>query len=430
MSGRWILDAMALFGASKRVIARHVSLRTSQFDDYKKTSSLAKAIASQTSRVTLTTKAATVLAGRLNEHKSRYSTVPEQSSSTINAPLPSCDSVRGHPGSEHNHEGLRQDHFYTRSEDNSTNQPVPSKTLEVQQEDAKEMPLPDGTIAQVEDTDGRLESGKDVFSVLSQIATPKQPLNTDEQGQILKLEVRGRSSTPDSSQEMTQPRTGKAQELQRQTEEQIPAQSAEPPPNKASPQPGALREEPEFATDQEKDVYYSRASGSSPALSSLPRVKLPKVTEATQASCDHVPDSGINQDVYYSSKSEDDNKNDLGVRAGMQKEPVSDEMYSEIFHSPRVAKLLGGRRKGNLGTDSLNLDGPQRLDSEQTKTVKEVNSDTFTTSDLIDGEIGGKSIPEISRAPNSAIPEKDKDFHQPAAVRKNAPSAELSLLID
>ncbi|MCJ1433809.1 hypothetical protein MMC27_003174 [Xylographa pallens] len=415
MSGRRILDAMALFGASKRVILRHVSLRTSQFDDYKKTSSLAKAIASQTSRVTHTTKAATVLAGRLNEHGSRYSTVPEKSSSTIKTPLPSSESVRGHSGNEQNHEGLRQDHFYIRSEDNSTNQPVPSKTLDVQQEDAKGMPLPDGTIPLVEDTDGRLESGKDVFSVLSQSATPKEPLATEKQSQKLTLEAQGRSSTPNGGQKMTQPRTGKAQELRRQFEAQIPAQPAEPPPNKASAQPGALREEPELAIDQENDVYYSRASGSSPILSSLPRVNLPKVTEATQASCDHVPDSGINQDVYYSSRSEDDNNNVPGVRAGLQKEPVSDEMYSEIFHSPRVAKLLGGRRKGDLGAGSLNLDGRQRLDSEQTKTVKEVNSDTLTTSGLMDGEIEGKSEPEIPRAPNSAIPDKDNDVHQLAA---------------
>ncbi|MCJ1383590.1 hypothetical protein MMC17_006704 [Xylographa soralifera] len=384
----------------------------SEFDNYKKTSSLAKVIETQASKMTHTAKAATVLAGRLNEHRSRYSTVPEKSRSIIQTSLSSSESVRGHSGNEWNHEGLQQDHFYRRSEDNSANQPVPREALDIQQEEAKETPLPDGTIPMVEVTDGRLESGRDVFSALSQSAPRDQPLATGQQSHVLKLGALGRSSALNGGQKMTEPQAGEARELQRQSEAQIPAQPAEPPPNKAPAQHDALFEESELAIDQEKDVYYSRASESSPVFSSLPRVKIPKVTKATQASCDNVPDSEINQDVYYSSRSEDDSNNVLGVRAELQKEPVSDEMYSEIFHNPRVAKLLGGRRKGNLGANSLNLPGPQRLDSEQTKTVKEVNSDTLITQDLMDGEVAAKSKPEIPQAPNSAIPEKDNDVHQ------------------
>ena len=445
MSGRWLLDAMILFGASKRVISRHVSLRKSQLDTYKKTSSLAKAIERQTSRVTLTAKAATVLSGRLNEHGSRYSTVPEKSRSTIQTPLSSRESVRGHSGRELNLEGLQQEHFYKRSEDNSTSQPVLSKSLDVQQEEAKETPLPDGTIPLVEGTDGRREVVKDGLSDPSQSATPWQPLATEEQSHALKSEDPSRSSILDGGQKMTQPRADKVREIQRQSESQIPAQPAEPPLHKASAQHGALPGAPELTTDQEKDVYYLRTSGSSPVLSSLPRVKLPKVSEATQASCDHVPDSGINQDVYYSSRSDGNNNNTLEVRAEQEKEPVSDKIYSEIFQSPRVAKLLSGKQKGSLAANSLNLDRTQKLDREKTKKVRGVDSDTSTNPNLMDGETEAKPKRQMPVALNSGTLEEDDDIRQPAAniageaqmdtseaqnVRKSAPSAELYLLMN
>ena len=54
MSGKRLLDAAAIFNASRRVAAKHVVLRKDQLDNYNKTSSLAHAIKNETDRVTLT----------------------------------------------------------------------------------------------------------------------------------------------------------------------------------------------------------------------------------------------------------------------------------------------------------------------------------------------------------------------------------------
>ncbi|MCJ1285478.1 hypothetical protein MMC26_004818 [Xylographa opegraphella] len=415
MSGLWFLDAIALVGASRKVISKHVTLRTSQFDNYKKTSSLARAIESQTSRVTLTAKAATVLAERQNKHGSQYSTKPEKPRSATKTPLPSSESVRGNSVGPKDHEGLQQDHFYGRSEDNSTSQPVPSKALDIQQEETNGTPLPDGTVSLVEGINNQLDPGKDVFSQPSKSAARQHPLATVGQSHVQNLEALGRSSILEGCQKVTQQQAGKVRAIQRQSEAQIPAQPAEPPPNKILAQHGPLHADPELAIDQEKDVYYSRASDASPVLSSVPRVKLPKVTKATQAGCDHVSDSGINRDVYYSPRSEGTVDDTLGVQAESQKEPVSDEMYTEIFQSPRVAKLLGGRQKGSPAANSPNLGGPQPLGHEQTKTAMGDHSDTSTSQDLTDGESEANPKRKIPRALNSAAPEKDSDVHQLAA---------------
>ena len=444
MSGRWVLDAVALLGASKTVILRHVSVRTRQLEIYKKTSSLAKAIESQASRVTLPSKAATALAKRSKKYEAQYSTATGKSRSTVQISLPSSGSVRGHSRSELNHEILQQDHFYERSEDNSTSQPVPSKALDIQQEEAKGVPLPDGTIPPVEGTDDQPESGADVFYDRSQDGTAKQPFVIEEQSRAPKLETLDDNSILDNGLEIGHPRDGQGQELQRHPGTQIPAELAEPPPSKAPIQHGVLHEEPDLRMSQEKDVDYSRASGSSPAVSSLPHVKLPKVTQATQTSLGHVPESDMNQDVYYSFRSEDDDNTTLGAQAALQEEPVSNEMYSEIFHSPRVAKLLGAKRKGDLGAKSSNHDGPQsfaqRFDGRKTNPVKDVNRDTSTTPNLMDRGSEAEPEREMPETLHSAVPETDNDVQQLAAdiaeeahvdaseaqnVRDSAPFAEL-----
>lgn len=67
MSGKRILDAAAIYKASRGVAIKHIALRQRQLDHYSKTSSLAKAVKSQTDRVTLTVQAAASLAQRFNE---------------------------------------------------------------------------------------------------------------------------------------------------------------------------------------------------------------------------------------------------------------------------------------------------------------------------------------------------------------------------
>lgn len=67
MAGRRLLDATKLLNATRKIAQQHLELRTEQLDRYNKTSTLAKAVKSQTDRVTVTAQAAIALARRLNE---------------------------------------------------------------------------------------------------------------------------------------------------------------------------------------------------------------------------------------------------------------------------------------------------------------------------------------------------------------------------
>lgn len=67
MAGKRLLDAAKLFNAARNVGKQHLVLRQEQWDVYSRTSSLAKAVKSQTDRVTVTANAAYELAKRMNE---------------------------------------------------------------------------------------------------------------------------------------------------------------------------------------------------------------------------------------------------------------------------------------------------------------------------------------------------------------------------
>ncbi|TKA54076.1 hypothetical protein B0A55_12376 [Friedmanniomyces simplex] len=67
MAGKRLLDAAKLVNAGTSVAKQHYVLRRQQWDVYTQTSSLAKAVKSQTDRVTVTAAAAAELARRFNE---------------------------------------------------------------------------------------------------------------------------------------------------------------------------------------------------------------------------------------------------------------------------------------------------------------------------------------------------------------------------
>ena len=67
MAGKRLLDAVKLLDAGRSVGKQHITLRRQQWDVYSKTSGLAKAVKSQTDRVTVTIAAGYELAKRLNE---------------------------------------------------------------------------------------------------------------------------------------------------------------------------------------------------------------------------------------------------------------------------------------------------------------------------------------------------------------------------
>jgi aarF domain-containing kinase len=135
MAGRRFVDAAKLFQASKAIASKHITLRSQQFEAYQKTSSLAKAVKSQTDRVTLTAAAAVALYQRSNEAAPTYTkAAPERPATNAkHEDIPRRETVQGHAPEHGTREGLKQDHHYDRSGQTTAAQPPPEQELDVEQ---------------------------------------------------------------------------------------------------------------------------------------------------------------------------------------------------------------------------------------------------------------------------------------------------------
>ena len=383
MAGRRILDAAALFNASRAVTTKHVALRVHQLDVYSKTSSLAKAVKGQTDRVTLTVEAASALARRFNEPVSSYSTSthgPE--TATQGGFVPRKDEVDRENTNAEPKEGLEQDHFYERSDGNSMSDPVPDGDLEIRQEKATRHPLPDGSIPPAESDIAVSKSEEDVFSIRPQTEPVKAPLAGESEvvERSFDPESSGRSSIPTPSKVETQLSAEEAKISQQQAEAQISARTADPPPTGTSvPQTNTSTdaESAQLGVGQEQDVFYSPSTTATPVLSALPRVKVPKFSEDTQESDEHVSDTQINQDVFYSSLRHKREKPVPQSQAIPEQDQPSEDIYADIFHSPRVAKLLSGHGKSRGSPDALELQGMKGTPVDQKSSSDNKDQETF-----------------------------------------------------
>ena len=382
MNGRRILDAAAIFKASRGVASKHVALRKHQLDAYSKTSSLAKAVKSQTDRVTLTVKAASALAETLDGLGPAYSThASSPNTSPKDESIPSQNSVEGANSAGEEKQGLAQDHFYERSEDNATKEFPPHGELGVKQEKAKGYPLPYGSIPPAGTTINVPKRDKESCSELPQTEPVKEPLK-DQKGKAdedLYPAESGRTIIPEPAGSTKPASADQAKKLQRQAEKQIPSQAAEPPPAAAS---GPEPEEPGLKVAQEQDVFYTPSPLSGKVLSALPRVKVPKNTEDTQESDEHVPDAEIDQDVFYSSTWKDQEQAVPEAQAVPQQEQLSGEGYSEIFQSPRVAKMMSGQPKKNIPSKGLELPGAKETPVKETKSPEEKDQVSYSMRTL------------------------------------------------
>jgi aarF domain-containing kinase len=109
----------------------------------------------------------------------------------------------------------------------------------------------------------------------------------------------------------------KKRQAQRMAEDQIPSVEADGL--------GSL----EKKADVGRDTFSERVGTVSPELSSLPRVKLPKHLADGQGGDSHVEEKGLNQDVYYTAKSE------------ATPEEVPEGVDLNIFSSSKVSRALG-----------------------------------------------------------------------------------------
>jgi len=359
MSGRRILDAVALFNASRNVAAKHFSIRFSQLELYGKTSSLAKAARRQNPVLSTTVQNFTQAAANAARSQNQSTQIPAGGNvPSATSPVPS-------------EEGVKQDHFYDRSEQHSSVEPAPDESLTVEQAKATREPLPDGTIppagTPVDDGVGV----PDTFNTRPTTETSQKPLDSQPQAD-LSVQSSGRSSIPEPS--VQNPLSSEdAKRLQRQSESQIPVRSAGPPDSEASSPPfGAQSSEArDFGIEQEQDVYYQPPGTSSPVLSALPRVKVPKSESDVQEGAPGLS-KNINADVFYAGSEKGE--------ADEAKQELAEEQISQLFHSPRVARMMSGKKGGYVpgGVRSKGFHtraGQLKDDVRETEDIKQLAAD-------------------------------------------------------
>jgi aarF domain-containing kinase len=404
MAGKRILDAAALFNASRSIAAKHVNLRTHQFEVYSKTSSLATTVRNQTERVTLTASAAVSLARRLNESGPAYSTTASGTQASEKkgreSSVPSRESVEGNRGSSATRDGF-EDHFYNRSEDNSAVDPVPDHDLGVRQEQPKRYPLADGTIPPDTAEDGVRRAHEDVYNTRPTAEPVKQPLEHERGGIQPNSSARSSIPTPFASSKTLEPE--EAKRLQRQAEFQIPAKSAEPPPASAKDLNAPVDEYgEELGVDQEQDVFYRPSPNAPPVLSALPRVKIPRTTINLQEGDEHLPEDRTNPDVFYHSDGTLSKKGLPSAQAVPEQDDPTEDIMKDLFHSPKVASLLSSKRRGRSGDGDFKLTGAGKTPIDQTGLNKGKDQDTFNVrvssqtspekpDQVLDGVDGGSS---------------------------------------
>ena len=298
MTGRRLLDAAAIFRASRDVAAKHVALRQHQLDLYSKTSSLAKVVKSQTDRVTLTVKAASDLAKRFNEPRPDYSTqAPQPRKPHHDASTPGQNGASELKASG-KRDALSQDHFHERSVQNAPSESQSDSSLRIRQEEAKRYSLQDGTIF------------------------PANP---------------GDEPTGDNESSSDSPQTA-----------------------------------PPKASIADKKETYEGLEPSSSCTTSIPNPKntkqrLPENVEDAQDSEIRVFAAQISQDIFYPSDSKGQDQVVPHAQAVPKQQSPSNEMYSELFHSPRIARMLGGQPKSNDAFKGLEMSGAQETPVKQTK---------------------------------------------------------------
>ena len=413
MTGRRLLDVAAIFKASRGVAAKHVALRQHQLDVYSKTSSLAKAVKSQTDRVTLTVKAASDLAERFSGPGPDHSTQAGQSERSSQDTTGGLDVASGvNKNSEKDH-GLSWDHAYKTSDQDSPAESPPYSSLATKQERSKIYPLPDGSTLPV----GPVESSKrdeGSYSELPQTEFVKAPLadRREATDEGLTLTSSGRTSSPNPIVGKASTASEKDRNLDRQAEKQFPSKAAERSPTTQSEESG-------LQADRDRDIFYTPSLSDEQVDSALPRVKLPNNTEDAQNSDEHVPDAKLNQDVFYSASSKSEEHTLPHAQAVPKQDALSDEAYTELFHSPRVARMLGGQPNLSKPSKGLEMTSAQETTLKQTKRPQEKDqvssSVRISAQEIQDGVPSPASDIVDSRPPRDSQAKGSEDVRELAA---------------
>ncbi|EXJ64550.1 aarF domain-containing kinase [Cladophialophora yegresii CBS 114405] len=280
MSGKRILDAIALLSVSKNIAVKHFDIRFGQAKVYSQSSSIAKAVRR---------KGLPILSTAVSRFASSQSSSKPQK------------------------EGILQDHFYKPSAENTATESAASGDLNVEQAQADRAPLPDGTIPPQDSAIGGEAGDGMTFNKVPAGETAQHPV--ESQGA---QDIHFQSSTKPNISGFT-PAESLAPN-QARNEDPIPAQTAEPPSAEDSAK--------EFGVEQEQDVFYQPPDSVTPVLSALPRVRVPTTENDVQEGDSHI-EPGLNADVYYHGS----------TREVAADEP-SEEQLSQIFHNPKHARMF------------------------------------------------------------------------------------------
>lgn len=398
MAGKRILDLAALFNASRGVAQKHIALKTRQIDVYNRTSTLARAVRNQTDRVTETVKAASFLASRLNDNVPEWTKEAadntSNSQSNDSGPVPNRSSSKEQEHSAGKKEGLEQDHFYERSESNSAVNPRPQGDLDIQQEKANSYPLPDGTIPPKDADIHAAELNADTTPVRAQAAPILDPIDNE-----------GLQSVASNASTIPIPRrkplsADDAKRIQREYEQQIPSITADTIGKSENP----------LEEGHDEDSFSDRSKHTSPSLSSLPRAKIPKHTSDVQENDKHLKQDAINSDNF--SETVHSTEKIPSVESIPEQEQLPEGINTDLFHSPRVARLLGGKTQGSSNS-SLGLRGVKDTPIEQTKLARNKDQDTFNVRSSVQAEPTTPDTPSKPFVETSH--QKDADIEKLAA---------------
>jgi aarF domain-containing kinase len=278
----------------------------------------------QTDRITETAKAASFLASRLNENAPTWASEAGAVDSIPRKGTTEAQS-RTKPRAE-----IDQDHFNESSPRHSAIGRPLEDDLEVQQEKAHRYPLPDGTIPSEGPTLNTLDLDQEVLASRPQYGRPQEPwLNHETSRQVSKeASISLPRPTPTSPEA--------ARTMHRQSELQIPSKTADAHDDYVPVD--------SLAAGRDEDSFYKKSLQSSPTLSSLPRIKVPKHTSAIQGGDFHLSEQQINSDSFYNPIiTGPKNETISSLKTVPDQEQVPDGVRTDLFYSPRVARSLGGR---------------------------------------------------------------------------------------
>lgn len=217
----------------------------------------------------------------------------------------------------------------------AVNEPATDE-LEVRQEEAARDPLPDGTIP------------------LEECTTKDTPTSNNTRKPLSPIEART---------------------IQRQAETQIPSRTADAVGQTIDP----------LVAGHDEDSFYKKFGHTSPTLSSLPRVKIPKNSSDIQEGDSDLEAREINSESFYQARGTDRGNEIPSIQVDLKQEETPEGINTEVFRSPRVAKLLGSsfQRQQN---GELRLNAVQ--DTPRSKVLQGRDQDTF-------------NVTESSQEPNS-----------------------------